>query len=276
MTALIRALTRQEQLNFLLTNRIPRITLTRFIGWYSVIENRALTRFSIAVWRLFGGDLNLDESRQREFRSLRDCFIRELKPGVRSIDPDPAIITSPCDAIVGACGPVEGTRVYQAKGFPYQLEDLIPDPALVEKIRNGVFVTLRLKSNMYHRFHAPRDCRVSEVVYQSGDTWNVNPVALKRIEGLFCKNERAVIELETGQAGLHLVMVPVAEPVTLRRDLQQGRRDGLFPAGVHDLVVCLARVRITRPGPVGATDPYGRSAVARNPGAGSESVRRRR
>ena len=210
MTALIRALTRQEQLNFLLTNRIPRITLTRLIGWYSVIENRALTRFSIAVWRLFGGDLNLDESRQREFRSLRDCFIRELKPGVRSIDPDPAIITSPCDAIVGACGPVEGTRVYQAKGFPYQLEDLIPDPALVEKIRNGVFVTLRLKSNMYHRFHAPRDCRVSRVVYQSGDTWNVNPVALKRIEGLFCKNERAVIELETGQAGLHLAMVPVA------------------------------------------------------------------
>jgi phosphatidylserine decarboxylase len=210
MTALIRALTRQEQLNFLLTNRIPRITLTRFIGWYSVIESRALTRFSIAIWRLFGGDLNLDESRQREFRSLRDCFIRELKPGMRHIDPDPAIITSPCDAIVGACGPAEGTRVYHAKGFPYQLEDLIPDASLVEKIRDGVFVTLRLKSNMYHRFHAPRDCRVSQVVYQSGDTWNVNPVALKRIEGLFCKNERAVIELETGQAGLHLVMVPVA------------------------------------------------------------------
>ena len=46
---------------------------------------------------------------------------------------------------------------------------------------------------MYHRFHAPHDCRVERVTYISGDTWNVNPIALKRVEKLFCKNERAVI-----------------------------------------------------------------------------------
>ncbi|MEA2829748.1 MAG: phosphatidylserine decarboxylase, partial [Bradyrhizobium sp.] len=42
-----------------------------------------------------------------------------------------------------------------------------------------------------------------------GDTWNVNPIALKRVEKLFCKNERAVIQtrLETGEA---LTLVPVA------------------------------------------------------------------
>ena len=45
---------------------------------------------------------------------------------------------------------------------------------------------------MYHRFHAPHDCRVEQVTYISGDTWNVNPIALKRVEKLFCKNERAV------------------------------------------------------------------------------------
>ena len=48
---------------------------------------------------------------------------------------------------------------------------------------------------MYHRFHAPHDCRIREVVYLSGDTWNVNPIALRRIERLFCKNERAVVPL---------------------------------------------------------------------------------
>ncbi len=46
---------------------------------------------------------------------------------------------------------------------------------------------------MYHRFHAPADSRVEQVVYISGDTWNVNPIALKRVERLFCKNERAVL-----------------------------------------------------------------------------------
>jgi phosphatidylserine decarboxylase len=47
------------------------------------------------------------------------------------------------------------------------------------------------------------------VTYISGDTWNVNPIALKRIERLFCKNERAVIEtrLPGGEA---LTLVPVA------------------------------------------------------------------
>jgi phosphatidylserine decarboxylase len=62
---------------------------------------------------------------------------------------------------------------------------------------------------MYHRFHAPHDCRIEQVTFISGDTWNVNPVALKRIERLFCKNERAVVRtrLKTGET---LTLVPVA------------------------------------------------------------------
>ena len=77
------------------------------------------------------------------------------------------------------------------------------------KIRDGTFVTLRLKSSMYHRFHAPLDCHVSRLTYISGDTWNVNPIALRRIEKLFCKNERVVMELATGNEG-SVTMVPVA------------------------------------------------------------------
>ena len=63
---------------------------------------------------------------------------------------------------------------------------------------------------MYHRFHAPLACRVREVIYVSGDTWNVNPIALRRVERLFCKNERAVIDLDLGAPGDSLALVPVA------------------------------------------------------------------
>ena len=62
----------------------------------------------------------------------------------------------------------------------------------------GQYVTLRLTAAMYHRFHAPHDCRVRQVTYVSGDTWNVNPIALKRVERLFCRNERAVIRDQPG------------------------------------------------------------------------------
>jgi phosphatidylserine decarboxylase len=197
----IRSWAQHERLNFLLTNRIPRRLLTRVIGWYSTIESPALTRWSIAVWRLFDSDLDFGESSQREFTSLRACFIRTLKDGARPVDARPDVAVSPCDAIVGACGRVEGTRVFQAKGFPYELGDLIPDAALQSTLRDGSYVTLRLTPSMYHRFHAPVDCRVEEVTYISGDTWNVNPIALQRIEKLFCKNERAVVELKLGPAG---------------------------------------------------------------------------
>ena len=39
MKNFIQQLTAQEDLNFLLTNRIPRMTLTRFMGWWSQIKN---------------------------------------------------------------------------------------------------------------------------------------------------------------------------------------------------------------------------------------------
>lgn len=77
----------QEDLNFLLTNRVPRIALTHFIGWFSKIEIPWITRGSIAVWEAFS-DLDLSEAHKNTFTSLHDCFIRELKPGMQTVDTD--------------------------------------------------------------------------------------------------------------------------------------------------------------------------------------------
>jgi phosphatidylserine decarboxylase len=208
MKGLIASLTAQEDLNFLLTNRIPRAAVTRFIGWFSKIEQPWVRDLSIACWRMFS-DLDLSEARKTDFKSLHDCFTRELRPGLRPYDPDPAIVASPSDAIVGAFGAIADTELFQIKGAPYSLLDLLGDPDLVEAHRNGRFVTLRLTSSMYHRFHAPADMKIERVTFIHGDTWNVNPIALKRVERLFCKNERAVLQtrLSTGEA---LTLVPVA------------------------------------------------------------------
>jgi phosphatidylserine decarboxylase len=199
----------QEDLNFLLTNRIPRQLANRLIGWFSQIEQPLVARAAIGVWRLFA-DLDLSDSATQHFNSLHACFTRELKPGSRPVDPDPHVITSPCDAIVGACGRIHHNQLIQAKGFPYTLQDLLIGPRLVSLYRDGQYATLRLTSIMYHRFHAPHDCTVDQVTYISGDTWNVNPIALKRIEKLFCKNERAVIRTVLRPSGLDVTMVPVA------------------------------------------------------------------
>ena len=203
-------LLQQEDLNFLLTNRVPRIALTRFIGWFSQRRHPLVRAMSIRAWQLFA-DLDLSDAKKQHFDSLHDCFIRELKPGARVIDSDPAVLCSPCDAIVGACGPVQGLRAFQAKGFPYTLPDLFgADPKAFEPYRDGCYVTLRLTSSMYHRFHAPHDCQVRHVTHHAGDTWNVNPIALKRVEKLYCKNERAVIHTRLAGSGYPVALVPVA------------------------------------------------------------------
>jgi phosphatidylserine decarboxylase len=198
-----------EDLNFLLTNRIPRRFASRFIGWFSQLEHPLLARTSIGIWRLFT-DLDLSESKTQRFKSLHACFTRELKDGARPVDFDPRVMTSPCDAIIGASGAVDGDLLVQAKGFSYTLRDLLIDQQLVDHYVDGLYVTLRLTSSMYHRFHAPHDCSIERVIYIPGDTWNVNPIALKRVPKLFCKNERAIMPMVLRQSGLMVTLVPVA------------------------------------------------------------------
>ena len=170
---------------------------------------------------------------------------------------DPDVVVSPCDAIVGACGADRRHRAPPDQGLSLHARG----PAGRRRSwwsahRDGRYVTLRLTSSMYHRFHAPHDCRVEQVTYISGDTWNVNPIALKRVEKLFCKNERAVIRDPAGSdAATCVTLVPVAAILVasirlhcldallhvdtaaanvdpLRRRLSQGRRDGLVRARV--------------------------------------------
>ena len=206
----IARIVQHEDLNFLLTNRIPRRWLTQLLGRFSKIEQPLVRDASIAIWKLFS-DLDLSEAKKTHFKSMHDCFTRELKEGARPIDPDPTALVSPCDALVGAFGTITDGTLLQAKGFPYTLESLlgVNHSKWVPDYLGGSYITLRLTSSMYHRFHAPYDCRVEQVTYISGDTWNVNPIALKRVEQLFCKNERAVIRcrLPSGQV---LTLVPVA------------------------------------------------------------------
>ena len=194
---------------FLASNRIPRRLATQLFGWFSRIEQPLVAALSLALWRRFA-DLRLDEAKKTRFTSVHDCFIRELKPDARPIDPDPEGLSSPCDGIIGEHGTIIAGQLLQAKGFAYRLDELLGDPALSRCYEGGRFVTIRITSSMYHRFHAPATGSVRRIDYLSGDTWNVDPIALQRIEALFCRNERAVVHFETARDGIRLLLVPIA------------------------------------------------------------------
>ncbi|SDA14554.1 phosphatidylserine decarboxylase [Methylobacterium sp. UNC378MF] len=216
----------QEDLNFLLTNRLPRRLATRFMGWFSRIEQPLVRDLSIAAWRLFC-DVDLRDARETRFASLHAAFVRALRPGARPIAADPAVLTSPSDAILGAHGHIEAGRLFQIKGLSYPLVDLLGgDEAVARAHEGGCYATLRLTAGMYHRFHAPHDLRVESVRHIWGDTWNVNPIALKRVEALFCRNERAILRLCLAEGGHAVTLVPVAAI------LVAGLRLGFLPEGL--------------------------------------------
>ncbi|MGV3707494.1 MAG: archaetidylserine decarboxylase [Gemmatimonas sp.] len=210
----------REDLNFLITNRIPRRFANRMARWFAGIESPTLTRVSIPVWSWFAGDLELHDAERTSFRSVRECFTRKLRPGAREVVPDRDVVVSPCDAIVGASGRIDGFTMIQAKGLSYTLDELVGDRATADQHRDGFFVTLRLRSSMYHRFHAPLDATLRSVRFIFGDTWNVNPIAVRRIERLFCRNERLVLEFEVADPRVCMTLVPVAAILVSRMHVE--------------------------------------------------------
>lgn len=198
-----------DTLNFVLTNYIPRRLVGRWVGRISRSENPLVRAVSLWLWGCFT-DLDLSDAEHTRFRSMHDCFTRRLKPGARPIDPDPAVLASPCDAILGASGTIAGGRAMQVKGMDYMLAELLDDADHAAAFEGGTFVTLRLTSAMYHRFHAPHDLRVEQVRHIFGDCWNVNPPTLRRVARLFCRNERAVIRGVLCANGQPLTLVAVA------------------------------------------------------------------
>jgi len=233
----------QPDVNFVLTNCVPRRTLTLMMSRISRIEQPWIKSFCIAVWRTFC-DVDLSDARKSAFNSLHDCFIRELRDGARPVDPRPDVVTSPCDAIVGQCGALRSGVALQAKGRSYWLAELLEDTDLAAEFAGGNYATLRLTAGMYHRFHAPHDCTLTRATYIGGDAWNVNPPALQRVPRLYCRNERAVVRLKL-DCGASMLLVPVAAILVAGIRLHsipdllnlrhRGRRD--FTCDTHHLKV---------------------------------------
>jgi phosphatidylserine decarboxylase len=193
----------------------------------------------MAIWRMFG-DVDLADAADERFPSMQAAFTRRLRPGARPFDPDGSILCSPSDGLLGAHGRVANGELLQIKGMPYTLAELLgrEPPAWA---RDGCYATLRLTAGMYHRFHAPADLKVEEAEYISGDTWNVNPIALKRVESLFCRNERAVLSCALDD-GTPLLIIPVAAILVAGIRLTFLDTPGLLRDGGPRRVPCRARL----------------------------------
>ena len=264
--SLIATFTQQEDLNFLLTNRIPARGADPVHGRLQQDREPAgagpLDRLLEAVLRprSVGGE---EDPLQEPARLLHPGA--EAGPAAVRSGPERASRArrTPSSAPTAPSATASSTR---SRARPTHCSISSTIPRWSSSTATASSSRLRLTSSMYHRFHAPHDCHIERVTLIHGDTWNVNPIALKRIERLFCKNERAVIRtrLKSGEA---FTLVPVAailvasirlhfldlllnarhagaHRVSLRRRRAQGRRTRLVRARLdhHPARACAFRV----------------------------------
>lgn len=244
-----------------------------------------------AFARAVGADLDEAELDLRAYSSLGDLFARRLRPGVRPVDPALDAIICPCDGVLAARGTAVDGALVQAKGKNYELDELLVDRELSEKLTGGEYATIYLSPRDYHRVHTPVDARLVRYDYIPGALWPVNPLVASRRDRLLSRNERVVITLDAGRLGMMaLVMVGAAgvgnialeyapESVTWRaagerrrvevdRVIERGDELGAFRLG-STVVMVFQPGRIQLAGEVGTMLRFGeRIGVTKTPGRG--------
>jgi phosphatidylserine decarboxylase len=115
------------------------------------------------------------------------------------------------DGAVSQIGPLDGTRLLQAKGHSYSLEALLGGaPAgsdWAARFAGGCFATLYLAPFNYHRIHMPVAGTLRAAWYVPGKLFSVNAVTAAAVPGLFARNERVVCIFEDGPRLFALVLV---------------------------------------------------------------------
>jgi phosphatidylserine decarboxylase len=155
-----------------------------------------------AYARAFGADLSEAAQPPAAFASFNAFFTRQLRPGVRPIAGGEGVVVSPSDSRLRAIGPVPPDgRLEQVKGSSYSVEALLGSAEDAAPFRRAVCATLYLSPAMYHRVHSPVDGRVRAWRHVPGRLFPVNGAGVRSVPGLFTRNERVALFVDTEAHG---------------------------------------------------------------------------
>jgi phosphatidylserine decarboxylase len=178
--------------------------LSRLTGHLSDLRlPRAILAPAIRAYaRAFGADLAEAALPPEAYPSFNAFFTRRLRDGARPVETGEGVVVSPSDSRLSAIGPIPPDgRLEQVKGTSYPIEVLLGSADDAAPFRRGVHATLYLSPAMYHRVHSPVDGRVVAWRYVQGRLFPVNAAGVRSVPGLFTRNERVAVFVETEAHG---------------------------------------------------------------------------
>lgn len=180
---------------------IPRKTGARAMG---AMARRPLSKLMTRAFvRVYGVDMSEADAPASSYKTLEALFTRALREGARPIDDAPNALVSPVDGTCAAVGRTENGRIDLAPGRQLDIVKLIGQPFEDELD----VVVLYLSPKDYHRVHVAREGELVRWRYVPGTLWPVFPAAVRKVDGLFSRNERVVVEQDTTEGPLWSVLV---------------------------------------------------------------------
>ena len=198
--------------------------------------------------RMYGVDLTDAEHADCDvYPTFNGFFTRALKAGARVIEGGADTVISPADGTLSEFGALDADTLLQAKGRRYSLAALLGESGeRVDALLGGSYCTVYLAPRNYHRVHAPLDAALRRTRYIPGRRFSVSLATAASIDGIFCRNERAVCWFDTALGPMVVVLVGalnVSSISTFNR--------GEIPSGVPQLWDEPAPLRVARGAEIG-------------------------
>lgn len=162
----------------LLDSRLSRPLIGRFVRRYEIL---------------------LTDYREADYACFNDFFCREIRPELRPLPDDPALLFAPCDGRLSAWRIDEGT-VLSIKQSRYTLDELFSGDPIAERYRDGVCLVFRLCVDDYHRYCYPDSGVKGGNVFLPGELHTVRPIALGTLP-VFVRNCREYTVMDTAHFG---------------------------------------------------------------------------
>ncbi|HMN69495.1 MAG TPA: archaetidylserine decarboxylase, partial [Bdellovibrionales bacterium] len=142
-----------------------------------------------------------------EYPTFDAFFTRKLKEGLRPVTPAKNGIVHPVDGRLTETGVIKGNQLVQAKGWTYDLGELLGRDDRLAAYDGGSFYTYYLCPADYHRIHAATSGQLVSALHIPGLLWPVNEWSVTNIRRLFCLNERVVLNFEAPEGKWSMVLV---------------------------------------------------------------------
>lgn len=184
--------------------------------------------------------IDMTHAVKHSFHSFNDFFTRELDGDARPLCEDKSRLCAPCDGKLTVFKTDE-TAVFEIKGTPYTVKELLHSSKLAERYKNGWCFIYRLEPSDYHRYCYIDNGVKTDNYYIGGVLHTVQPIAINRCK-VFKQNCREFTLLKTARFGTVVQMEVGAlcvGKITNRHGkgrFERGEEKGMFEFGGSTII----------------------------------------